>query len=250
VIPDRPLPQRGLSPAAQQALEAVSEEFKEQVLWVASITSSVSATTRELTVGDIVRAAEEVLNARTVRRERSERLGLAYLAMGTSLALASIIVLLLLISGKPSAPSQLIAAVAGATGAVTAGLGAMTMALGRRSLRLSFGSAAISASFVDPTGLFMSRWLDFEAEARKVVADELGESRANVPLAQVIQRLVDAGYLTSDDMASARQVLDLRNKVAHGRADLTTEDAEAALKTLNSLQGKLQSARSAGSSHI
>lgn len=229
------------SRAARDALDALSGEFREEVLRVAGRRAAVFREGAELSVGDVVRAADDVLEGKAGRARRYDGLIKAYLGFGASVAAASTIVLLVLTVGSPSNIPQLLTAVFGIAGALVAGLGAaMSASRARREEWERIPREALVAEAPEPDFWLLSRWLALEVAVRDAVAERLGESQANAPLSVLIRRLVESGILVDDDLETFRRVLSLRNQVAHGHGRRSWESTEAALKDLDELLRKLR----------
>jgi hypothetical protein len=198
----------------------------------------------ELSVGDIMRASEDVFAGKGNRLRRYDRLTVLYLGFGASIAAASIVLLLLLTVGSPSNVPQLLLAVAGVTGALIAGVGAAVSS--SRARREEWGNVPIErlmAENGDLDVLLLSRWLELEVAAREAVAEQLGESQADLRLSVVIAKLAEVGLLSERDVETFRRVLSIRNRVAHGHGTVTWESMEAAFKDLEELLQKFRRGR-------
>jgi uncharacterized protein YutE (UPF0331/DUF86 family) len=81
---------------------------------------------------------------------------------------------------------------------------------------------------------FLLAWATLEAEARRLVADELG--RPQTP-GRVVQILGQEGYLTPDETDRIRTLADMRNRLVHGELDIpvSRESLDQLLQTLQHL---------------
>jgi hypothetical protein len=225
-------------------LEALSEEFEDQVLSLAMSRAAAFQERGELSVADIMRASEDVFAGKGNRLRRYDRLTVLYLGFGASVAAGSIVLLLLLTVGSPSSVPQLLLAVAGVAGALLAGVGAAVSS--SRARKEEWGTVPVERLMAESGELdvlLLSRWLELEVAARDAVAEHLGGSQADIRLAVVIETLAEAGMLSAHDVETFRRVLSIRNRVAHGHGTVTWESMEAAFKDLDELLKKFRRGR-------
>lgn len=188
--------------------------------------SSALSATEELTTLDILRAAEQVRDASSERNRRVERLSLAYVGVGVSVAVASILTFLLLSVGSTGNVSQLLTAVTGMAGALVAALGGYVALYRTRQPRYELlqGGTMSLPSGEAATGWFLAQWIDLENVLREAVAKQFGESVADAPVSKLSGLLESIDVLDSKDVESLRRLLDLRNRAAHHGLSPTEAD--------------------------
>ena len=207
-VPDLPL-----TDAARQALDSLTDEFRQRILEEADTRAlRIGGVTPEISIRDIMESADKVASARTsTRAQKNELFMQVYSMMGIILAAAGII---LLIKGKlqisMDSPQQ-IALIITIMGVIFA----LSPIFFRRLLKLMAASrSARESSPVDATAVFISRWQTIEMLLRKHL-ERQGHSAAREPFSVVVSTLQERGLLSDIDTALLKRLLSLRNQVVH-----------------------------------
>ena len=89
---------------------------------------------------------------------------------------------------------------------------------------------------------FLLAWAVLEAEARRLIGNQLG--RPQTP-GRVVQMLGQEGYLPPDEADSIRRLADVRNRLIHGElsVDLSRESLDQLLAALDQLRAQEPSAQ-------
>lgn len=232
-----------LSPAARSALEAVAEEFRNELLLEVRSRNFYSDES-SITVSDIVRTADDLMAGRRRGASRVKTLGRAYVLIGVTLAYFGTVGLIVLgdSDGFTSFP---VAAAASIGGAVLAFVGASTFTLTwRRGHPDVFSSRGNDAESVQAVGLLvLDEWRAVESAARQVVSEQFGESHASEPLNQIVARLLSVGVLNRDDEQNLLALLSLRNQVVHDNEMPSRQQAVSCVRAAQHALEKILKAR-------
>ena len=233
-----------LTTAARRALDAIVEEYREQLLLGARESAARLGGLREISVHDIVAG---------VLRQQSrlagpfptsiERLISLYVWTGLLIGLGGLCLFTFREIIKGRSPEEQLPLIVALGGFCVAGLGYFTLrARKSRALRLALHRPTLESAAPDYVASVASQWRDLELALRGVVSERLGESAAAAPLSLLLDMLKKEGVMADSDSNRLRELLALRNNVLHGRLELTQEQLEAATRDGDRLLRRLRGA--------
>jgi hypothetical protein len=209
-----------LTDGARQALESLTEEYKQRILEEAdSRALRVGGVAPEISIRDIMESAEKVASARrAVSLERKRELLMQICSMtGVFLTMFGIVFILkekLEASMDISQQLTVIVIIGGITFAV------FPLIYKLFSELMEVSRLSRESSPVDATAVFISRWQNIEMLLRKHL-ERQGHSAAREPFSAVVSTLLGRGLLSDADASMLKRLLSLRNQVVHetGLAD-------------------------------
>jgi hypothetical protein len=230
-----------LTPAAKQALDELVDDYRNQLLLGAADSASRLGDLQEIAVHDIM-ASLNRQQSRLFGRTRSlaDRLLRVYLLGGVLLGVTGLGAFVVKeILARRAFEEQLTLIMA------LAGFCVSAMAYLMLYVRKSRGSGYLlrrpeSEFGPGDYGSYLGLWRDIELALRRAVAVRLGESSANTPISGLLDRL--EGVLSIDEQVRLRQLLQVRNSIAHGQRGAVTEGGIAlAARDAERLLGRLRS---------
>jgi hypothetical protein len=232
-----------LTPAAREVLDELVDDFKHQLLnSAAESASSISGEIREISIRDILKGLETTqLRHQAKKLAKGERVALLYAGIGLMLLILTTVFEVFGESFLPlnSSFSSLIGLI-GITTALTALF--MLLWLRRRELSDIFLSSrdAVRLEASDYSMVFVRKWRELELEARAFVSDQFGESRANIPIPELVNYLHKGEVLSIADEKIFMNILRLRNTVLHKGEELSQAQYLAAIKDADNLLSKIR----------
>ncbi len=236
-----------LTPAAKQALQELVDDYRDQLLFGAADSASRLGDLREIAIHDIM-ASLNTQQSRLFRRKGSavDRLLRIYMRAAVLLGLIGLGAYMVkeMVTGR-GFQEQLFLLMA------LAGLSLSGMAYLMLNLRTGSGPRGLLRRpelDIGPGdyGSYLALWSNLELALRRAVAVHLGESVADVPLSRLLDHLQEGRVLSAEDQLRLRQLLHLRNTIAHGlpgdakpgELALAAREGARLLERLRSLSGE------------
>ncbi|WP_162603429.1 hypothetical protein [Rhodococcus oxybenzonivorans] len=240
-------PEKYLTPAAKNALNAYLADVKDQVLNRALSQSQGGRDAREIGVSDLTEAIDDRERPQAVRASkrtlRLRQLAVLYVATG----LLGLLTVLIFFSPEATfSGAQSIQTVILIASVITSFVGlVMSIAIysaSRRQERIPAHGKTGSPTPQDLEAFFLREWGLLESTLRRVIANQLGDSRAgNSALRELLDIAESNRILDEQSTADFNELLRLRNRIAHGRPSKGPElDVEDAIGRAKKLQRKLE----------
>lgn len=230
-----PLDER-LTPQARTVLNEALEGLREQTIRRAAQFSTIQrGGTDEITVHDVIAAlgrraeirGEDIAYASS-RLERLRLVAAMYAGLGVIVVLGLVLYVLLRDFDEPI---LMVAGLAALSITMASMLLYALVRIREQKLVLKRRSQDARGFPVDDnTFRFLELWRQIELSMRYLVAARLGESQTTEPVGDLISELVMEGVLSESDGDSVRQLLQLRNEIAHEGLQLTSSQADRAFK--------------------
>lgn len=244
-----------LTPAAQSALDDMTEAYRQRLLYEAKDISKARAGAPELVSLEDVTRAYELDSAEIVRlRENTSfirRLGKPLLALVLFSAVGVLANLLvnsvtfaefggrpfaggqpgsspLLIFDRPAAEVLTWTAIMLAALAVIGILAALIWQASRRDITKE-------VTLEDRQLALLSSWIDLEKAARTYTAQHYGESKATTP----IRAVLSLDLFPPDERERLQQALLIRNETVHGGREFSQAEYEGAISTVRRATNRL-----------
>jgi hypothetical protein len=234
-----------LTPAAREALEEFVQNYKDQLLRSASRSAgNLTGEVREISVRDIFEAISttqsKALDARTRKRAW---LWLALTLVGVTYSITGIALF-----GSESSTSiikepffQII--IFGLTITLLGSILSFAHLRRRPSGLLEWPFKGTDEQQTKELSfMFLEKWRAIELEARNLVSQKLGESRAMMPLSHLLDELGMRGVLSEDDHLTVRRLLNKRNEILHQEPDLPRSELVSLIKKADELLDRIRSA--------
>lgn len=231
-----------LTPAAEQVLNEVVEDYRNEILAVAAENSSyATGEVREVSVHDIVygtRKKSELTGARP--RKLVDRVLAIYMILGFLIGISgfsffAVNEFLIDVEFRRQLPVLI-----GIVGVAVAGLSLLVLQLRREGASLLIWTGEIQKESAEEiVGIYLSVWRNIELTLRNLASSRLGESRAKEPLIRLIGHLKKENSITIDVAEQLNKMLNLRNELVHGRSDTNQEELVLFLNIAKSVSEKL-----------
>jgi hypothetical protein len=231
-------PEIPLTEAARQALDSLTDEYRQIILnEAASRSMRIDGVRPEISVRDIIESAEKIAAPRSTGGDRKkDSIMQVYQILGLGFVFSGIVLML-----KGEIPlkldvSQQIAIIITMLGMLLI----LSPIFFRRFFSLLKGSrSTIDISSNIATRLFLERWQVIENLLRGHLASR-GHGAAREPFSSLVLTLQDKGLLGNDDIIVLRRLLGLRNQVMHDRGYADKRGLNRAIELSDNLITKLK----------
>lgn len=233
-----------LTPAARRALDDFVDEYRQQILLEAEKSAtSPTGDIQEISVKDVLSGAERRRDAKQNRQLLIQRVLRLYSVIGIIMIFFSVFYYLYKFTPFLQDSVSTVIFAIGFTGAILALsptlfgflFPRLSDSTGANNLKQSTSDNASAASVE-----FIIRWRDIELEARNLMAAKLGESNATEPISRVFVRLEKEDILDKVDLEKLRNLLDIRNKIAHSGLNLPRSEVNIYIKDANQIIEKMK----------
>jgi hypothetical protein len=240
-----------LTPAAQEALNELVEDYRNQVLLTAAETASrLTGEVREISVSDLLSAMPKK-NTSQARRPSQfiDRVVNIYQTIGLLVALCGFGWFVgrdFLVGLDPQRQLPLLL---GFSGLLISGFSYVFLRL--RQGRALSPSRSESIAFDDTSspahmGLLIAQWQQIELFIRSIVGSTFGESAASAPFSTLLSRLKNEGTITEEDVVALRRLLEVRNNLVHAGRAVSDLEMRNALVDAQRLLDKLWRQQTSG----
>lgn len=213
-----------LTPAANNALEEILKDYKEQILISAEKSASeVTNEIREISIRDILNGVESLdISLKDKKKKAYERRILLIGVIGVTYAFTGQI--FNFIYNKESINNTF--NIVGLVGIIIA-LFALFYFLyrsNRQSSRRSFSKFNTNSNQDDLSLIFIKKWTQIELLAKDIMASTFGESKANMPISFLFEFLIDRKLLDEKDFYALKILLQKRNEILHSEKEFNESE--------------------------
>lgn len=235
-------PDKLLTPAAREALDAYLNDFREQIMMRAARQAASFGGQPEVSVRDILTAltAERTFPL-SARRRRLNLLLRLYVRLGAILSVFGVAVLAApqFAVLDPQERIGLLISLGGLLLAVMAWL-MSAVVQDRAETDVRNAEAFYRTSGATSEGEFLVEWAHLEGDLRELIAQRFGESRATGPLTALLEVARDHELLSLGEMEHLRKLLSVRNDLAHNRGAREGFELDSALESLRQVRRRLE----------
>lgn len=231
--------QNSLTPAAQESLDMVVEEYRKRILEEAELRAvPAPGGGKEISVRDILESVDRIReNKRLFRNRRWEAILWIYSIVGMMMLMIGLAIFAYGKTGFSLSINQQIALIITVVGLMVFSLPVFLRkwrSIVKESSEFSDGRA-IDASFV-----FIRKWDDIERVLRSHV-EKSGESDYRHPFSFIVRVLQSDGTLSDSDTERLRFLLNLRNEIVHEVHRIDRDKIDIALKEADKLVKRFKS---------
>lgn len=232
-----------LTPAAEQALQEIVNEYSTQILTRAGESSSeIGGEIREISVRDLIEGLHRTqIRARGRTPTFTDRVLRMYAFAGFAIGVTGLVgytMIRFAQSGSMESLFLLVGVIGGAMAIVS--LLSSYLKLWPSSHR-AYQPAPESLGEERAIG-FLKAWSELELSMRSAVSAALGESAADRPVGELLRALGNTSTLSASEIKQLNSLLMTRNALVHGSARLRAEDVDSAIETARKLKPRIEQA--------
>ncbi|AYC39645.1 hypothetical protein [Streptomyces griseorubiginosus] len=245
--PSESSPEIDFSPAAAAAIDGAVDEYRLEVRYRAQeLASFGGAIRREVGVTEVFKAISDTAQSIADPTGRNRRLSRLVAVTITVSLIYGFFGALLLVTNIDSSVGTLRYLGYFFMGALlpTAPLSAAFLMRRSRASLLGPRSSRLSDEEIDPFDT-LRVWTDIENVIRERVSSEFGESVAGRSPMKLISIFADASSLSAHEVDELRNMLQVRNKVAHGQ-QVDQREVASVMRNARRLLSRLKSASLSG----
>lgn len=223
--------------SARKALDELVEDFRQQLIRqsVENAQKGVASPT-EVTVQDVITASNTIRESSTKRVSLAVDFGFMLAGFIVAVFANSVFAGITENSGEiplwfGRQPSEVLTWI----GVMLGGLALLALLAG-----LIFQYRGAQQKPVPGTTRLMQSWIEFEKALRLYAARELGESRSTIRLAELFSFLSKQETFTYDELARLREIVTMRNDVAHSQRSYSDAEIDDAVATLDSATKRIE----------
>lgn len=170
---------------------------------------------------------------------RVDRLLLMYAATGLLVGATGIMGYVFSSSLTAGSPPEQVPLLIGLTGVSVALLSVLVVAFYRLRSKSAEVSNRDGFRSRDMDAEYLQRWVALEVMLRSLAVERFGESMARASISDLLQVLRRENFFSDEDIIESRNLVDLRNRIAHGRGRVRPLELRRALRSIDRLTEKL-----------